>query len=84
LERRNGTSSAVMRELLLSIGVKRELSWKTKLLLYWSIFVATVTYGHKVWVVTERMTSQIQAAENTFLWRVAGLSLRKRVRSSTI
>ena len=35
-------------------------------------------------VVTERTRSQVQAAEISFLHRVAGLSLRERVRSSVI
>ncbi|KAI3374811.1 hypothetical protein L3Q82_021033 [Scortum barcoo] len=41
----------------------------------------TLTYGHELWVMTERTRSQIQAAEMSFLRRVAGLSLRDRVRS---
>merc|ERR1712208_854 len=40
------------------------------------------TYGHEVWVMTERIRSRIQAAEMSFLRRVAGVSLRDRVRSS--
>lgn len=48
------------------------------------IFVPTLTYGHELWVVTEKMRSRIQAAEMSFLRRVAGLSLRDRVRSSDI
>jgi len=52
--------------------------------IYRSIYVPTLTYGHKLWVVTERMRSPIQAAKMCFLRRVAGLSLRDRVRSSNI
>ncbi|MDF4341185.1 hypothetical protein P3480_25615, partial [Vibrio parahaemolyticus] len=79
-----GAVSAVMWALRRTIKVKRELSWKAKLLIYWSIYVPTLTYGHELWVVTERMRSQIQAAEMSFLRRVAGLSPRDRVRSSDI
>jgi len=43
--------------------------------IYRSIYVPTLTYGHKLWVVTERMRSQIQAAEISFLRRVAGREL---------
>jgi len=64
--------------------VKRELSRKAKLSIYRSIYVPTLTYGHKLWVVTEGMRSRIQAAEMSFLRRVVGLSLRDRVRSSDI
>ena len=41
--------SAVMRALPWSIVVKRELSWKAKLSVYWSIFVPTLTYGRRSW-----------------------------------
>ncbi|TWW81188.1 hypothetical protein D4764_01G0010030 [Takifugu flavidus] len=43
-----------------------------------------LTYGHQRWVMTERTRSRIQAAEMSFLHRVAGLNLRDRVRSSDI
>jgi len=65
-----------------SVVVKRELSWKAKLSIYRSIYVTILTYGHKLCVVTEIMRSRIQASEMSFLRRVAGLSLRDRVRSS--
>uniref|UniRef100_A0A3Q3XBL8 RING-type domain-containing protein n=1 Tax=Mola mola TaxID=94237 RepID=A0A3Q3XBL8_MOLML len=77
-------ASAVMRTLKRSVVVKRELSQKAKLSIYRSIYVPTLTYGHELWVVTERMRSRIQAAEMSFLRRVAGLSLRDRVRSTDI
>jgi len=57
---------------------------KAKLSIYRSIYVPTLTYRHKLWVVTERMRSRIQAAKMSFLLRVAGLSLRDRVRSSAL
>ncbi|KAI3355238.1 hypothetical protein L3Q82_018092, partial [Scortum barcoo] len=49
-----------------------------------SIYVPTLTYGHELWVMTDRRTRSrwIQAAEMSFLRRVAGRSLRDRVRSS--
>ncbi|TWW55954.1 hypothetical protein D4764_09G0010040 [Takifugu flavidus] len=82
INRRIGAASAVMRTL--SVVVKRELSQKAKLSIYRSIFVPTLTYGHELWVMTERTRSRVQAAEMSFLHRVAGLSLRDRVRSSAI
>ncbi|TWW73387.1 hypothetical protein D4764_15G0007810 [Takifugu flavidus] len=84
IDRRIGAASAVMRTLHRSVVVKRELSRKAKLSIYRSIFVPTLTYGHELWVMTERTRSQVQAAEMSFLRRVAGLSLRDRVRSSAI
>ena len=41
----------------------------------------TLTYGHQLWVVTERMTLQIQATKMSFLLRMAGLRLRNRWKS---
>ncbi len=73
---------AVMWGLYQTVMVKRELSQKAKLLIYQSIFVPTLTYGHEFWVMTERMRLQIQAGEMSFLCRVVGLSLRDRDRSS--
>jgi len=67
-----------------SVFEKRELSRKAKLSIYWSVYVPILTYGHDLWVVTKRTRSQIQVAEMSFLRRVAGLSLRDRVRSSDI
>lgn len=40
-----------------------ELSRKAKLLFYQSSDVPSLTYGYEFWVVTERMTLWIQAAE---------------------
>jgi len=79
-----GVASAVMQTLHRPVVVKKELSQKAKLLIYRSIYVPTLTYGHKLWVVTERTRLWIQAAEMGFLRKVSGLSLRDRVRSSVI
>ncbi|KAK0156590.1 Craniofacial development protein 2 [Merluccius polli] len=84
IDRRIGAASAVMRTLHGSVVVKRELSQKAKLSIYQSIYVPALTYGHELWVMTERTRSRVQAAEMSFLRRVAGLSLRDRVRSSVI
>ncbi|KAK3519557.1 hypothetical protein QTP86_003108 [Hemibagrus guttatus] len=82
INRRIGAAAAVMRSMYRSVVVKKELRRKAKLLIYQSIYVPTLTYGHELWVMTERVRSRIQAAEMSFLRRVAGRSLRDRVRSS--
>uniref|UniRef100_A0A3B3SJT4 PNKD metallo-beta-lactamase domain containing n=1 Tax=Paramormyrops kingsleyae TaxID=1676925 RepID=A0A3B3SJT4_9TELE len=84
IDRRIDAASAVMRALHRSVMVKKELSQKAKLSFYQSIYIPTRTYSHELWVVTERTRSRIQAAEMSFLRRVAALSLRERVRSSVI
>jgi len=82
MDRQIGAASAVMRALYRSVVVKRKMSWKTKLSIYRSIYIPTLTYGHELWVVTRRMRLRIQAAEMSFLCRVPEFSLRNRVRSS--
>ncbi|KAK3559185.1 hypothetical protein QTP86_005078 [Hemibagrus guttatus] len=82
IDRRIGAAAAVMRSMYWSVVVKKELSRKAKLSIYQSIYVPTLTYGHELWVMTERVRSRIQAAEMSFFRRVAGRSLRDRVRSS--
>ncbi|TWW69186.1 R2DM Retrovirus-related Pol polyprotein from type II retrotransposable element, partial [Takifugu flavidus] len=84
IDRRIGAASAVMRALNRSVMVMKELSRKAKLSIYRSIYVPVLTYGHQRWVMTERTRLRIQAAEMSFLCRVAGLNLRDRVRSSDI
>ncbi|KAK3524458.1 hypothetical protein QTP70_029309 [Hemibagrus guttatus] len=82
IDTRIGAAAAVMRSMYQSVVVKKELSRKAKLSIYQSIYVPTLTYGHELWVMTERVRSRTQAAEMSFLRRVAGRSLRDRVRSS--
>uniref|UniRef100_A0A671UC54 ribonuclease H n=1 Tax=Sparus aurata TaxID=8175 RepID=A0A671UC54_SPAAU len=84
IDRRVGAAGAVLHALHRTVVTKRELSRKAKLSICRSIFVPTLTYGHERWVMTERMRSRVQAAEMGFLRRVAGVSLRDRVRSSAI
>ena len=62
--------------------VNRELSQKAWLSVYWSLFVSTLTYSHKLWVVTKRLRLQAHATEMHFLHMVAGFSLRNRARFS--
>ncbi|KAK3528856.1 hypothetical protein QTP70_011737 [Hemibagrus guttatus] len=82
IDRRIGAAAAVMRSMYRSVVVKMELSQTARLSIYQSIYVPTLTYGHELWVMTERVTSRIQAAKMSFLRRAAGRSLRDRVRSS--
>ncbi|TWW69272.1 hypothetical protein D4764_18G0000780 [Takifugu flavidus] len=84
IDKQIGAASAVMWALNRSVVVKKELSRKAKLSIYRSIYVPVLTYGRQRWVMTERTRSRIQAAEMSFLRRVAGPSLRDRVRSSDI
>ena len=46
---------AVMRTPKQSVVLKRQLSPRAKLSVYQSIYVSTLTYGHELRVVTEKM-----------------------------
>ena len=80
----NQKEFAVLCLLYRTVVTKRELGQKAKLSIYRLVLVPTFTCDHEGWVITERTRSRIQAAEMSFLRRVAGLSLRDRVRSSAI
>lgn len=79
LDKQIGSGSAVMQTLYQTIVVKSELSQKAKLSIYQSFYVPTLTYGHKLWVVTNNMRSGIEEMEMGFLCKEAGLSLRYKV-----
>ena len=84
IDRRIGAASAVLRTLYRSVVTKTELSLRTKLAVFKSVYRPTLTYGHECWVVTERVRSRIQAAEMRFLRRAAGLTLWDRIPSPMI
>lgn len=65
--RRTGSAGVVLQALYCTVVTKRELSKKAKLSIYQSIFIPTLTNGHERWVMSERMRSQIKAAEMGFL-----------------
>ena len=60
IDNRIGKASAVMRELYRTIVAKKELSKEAKLSVFKSIYVPTLTYGHEIWVMTERMRSRVR------------------------
>ncbi|KAL1252568.1 hypothetical protein QQF64_017261 [Cirrhinus molitorella] len=80
IDRWIGAAAAVMQLMYRSVVVKKELSLRAKLSVYRSINVPTLTYGHELWVMPERIRSRIQAAKMSFLRRVAGRTLKDRTR----
>lgn len=63
IDRWIGAASALMQILYQSIVVKRKLSRKPKLSIHRSIYVPTLTYGHELWVVNEKITFRLQTAK---------------------
>ncbi|KAK0134372.1 Craniofacial development protein 2 [Merluccius polli] len=67
IDRRIGAASAVMRTLHGSVVVKRELSRKANLSIYQSIYVPALTYGHELWVMTERIADVLSESFSSSL-----------------
>ena len=82
LDIRIGNASAVMRALHNSVVMKRELSKKAKLLIFKTVFVPILTFGHESRVMTEGVRSQVQASKMRFLPRIERVILFNKVRSS--
>ena len=55
-----------------------------KMAIFNAVYRPALIYGHEQCVMTERIRSRIRAAEMRFLRRAADLTLRGRIRSSTI
>ena len=62
LDTRIGKTSAVMRALLYSVVMKRELSIKEKLSIFIAVFVPILTYGHESWVMGNDRKNAITSA----------------------
>lgn len=58
-EPRIGVAPAVMWTSYQTIVVKREKSRKAKPLIIQSIYVPILTYGHELWIMTDRIRLRI-------------------------
>ena len=81
---RIGKASAVMRALHYSVVMKRELLKKAKLSVFKTVFVPILTYGHKSWVMIEKVQSQVHVSKMRFLQTIEGVTLFDKVRISEI
>lgn len=54
INRQTGAVAAVMQPLHQIIEMKREPSPKAKLSIHQSIYIPTLIYGHKLWVVSKK------------------------------
>ena len=59
IDTHNGKANAVLLRLYHSVVIKRELSNTAKL----SDFKSVIIYGHESWGMSEKILSQVQAAE---------------------
>jgi hypothetical protein len=62
----------------------KEISTKTKMTIYKTIYRPTVTYGAENWILNKRHQSRIQAAEMKYLRRTIGVKRTDRIRNEEI
>ena len=84
IDPRIGMVSEIIRSLHRTMITKNELSLKTKLAIFKSVYRPTLIYGHEQWVISERIQSRLKATEIRFLRKVAGFSLRDKVQNNNI
>lgn len=62
----------------------KQISKKTKMTLYKTVFRPTLIYGSETWTMSHRVKSKIQAAEMRYLRKVEGVTKFDRVRNEHI
>ena len=63
---------------------KKEINTKTKLQVYNSIYVPTLTYGSESWIINKRIESRITASEMKCLRKIQGVTKRDKLRNQNI
>jgi len=81
LDTRIGKVNTILHEFYILVVTKWELSNTAKLSVFKSVFVPIHTDRHESWVMTERVQSQVHAAEMGFLKTVHSVALCGEKRS---
>ena len=79
LDTRKGNASAAKQALHYSVVMKRELSKKAKLLIFKTVFVPILTYGHESWVMTERVRALFGCLETRIVKKGKALNFQNTV-----
>ena len=51
-------------------------------MIFKSVYVSVLTYGHECWILNEKVRCRVQAAEMGFLRRISGLTLLDKVKNT--
>lgn len=63
---------------------KKEISSKTKLTIYKTVYLPTLLYGSETWVMTEKLHKKIQVLEMKYLRKVAKVTIMDKIRNEEI
>ena len=81
IEKRIGAASKAIGALRKEVLERRELSKDTKMRVFNTVIIPTLTYGCETWTLQKRHRSSIQALEMRYLRRVEGVTRADRVRN---
>lgn len=84
INERIGAASRLFHSIRNKFLGKREITKKTKLAVYKSTFVPTLTYGCESWALTKKHKSKLQSMEMRFLRKIENKTRRDRVRNVAI
>ena len=84
INHRIGKANKVYGQLGNAFVNKRELTIKTKMSIFNSIYCPTLLYGSESWTLDSRDKSRLQAAEMKYLRRAVGKTKRDKIRNTRI
>lgn len=81
---RIGATNRLLQSIKNVVVKKKEITVKTKLKIYRTVYLPTLMYGSENWILDERQKSKLQAMEMRYLRLVRGITRRDRVRNKEV